>query len=126
MPSLRLTCPNRTCNDDVRKIHEIECVECASCTYLGDLGVLEALLLGDAVPVDVGLVLGVLHDGEEEHGLTRGGLLLVAVVVGLIDGALGAGHVERLGGRLDGLSEDTKRKFGIRSRFLTVRSVACD
>lgn len=44
--------------------------------YLGDLSVLETLLDGDGAPVDVGLVLGMLHDGVEEHGL--GGSRLLA------------------------------------------------
>lgn len=38
-------------------------------TNLGDFGVLEALLLGDGVPVNVCPVASVLHNGEEEHGL---------------------------------------------------------
>ena len=43
-------------------------------TYLGDLGVLEALLFGNSFPVNVRLVLGVLDDGEEEHCLGGRGL----------------------------------------------------
>lgn len=53
-------------------------------TYLGNFGILEPLLPGDAVPVDVGAVLGVLDDGVEEHGLGGGGLLLALGGVSLL------------------------------------------
>ena len=66
-------------------------------TYLGDFGILEALFLGDTIPVNVGLVLGMLHDGEEEHGLIGSRGLLVAVA-GLGGSGLGFSHGERVCG----------------------------
>lgn len=51
-------------------------------TYLGDFGVLEALLYGNGVPVNVRPVLGVLDDGEEEHCL--GGRGLGSLLRGLV------------------------------------------
>ena len=44
--------------------------------YLGDFSILEALLSGDSLPVNVGLVPGVLDDAEEQHGLGGSRFLL--------------------------------------------------
>lgn len=44
--------------------------------HLGNIGILESSLKGDRIPVDIGLVSGVLDDTEEEHGLSGSGFLL--------------------------------------------------
>lgn len=46
------------------------------CAYLGDFRVLETLLRGNGLPVNVCLVLGVLDDAKEQHSLGGGRLLL--------------------------------------------------
>lgn len=46
-------------------------------THLGDISILESSLSSDGVPINVGLVAGVLDDAEEQHGLGGSGLFLV-------------------------------------------------
>ena len=48
--------------------------------YLGNFSILETLLLSNGVPVHIGLVAGVLDNGEEEHGLRGSGLFLWSFV----------------------------------------------
>lgn len=80
-------------------------------TNLGDFSTLEACLLSDGVPVDVGLALGVFDNGKEEHGLLGGRGLLGSVVAG---SSLGLSHGARvvlmrvLGGWLGCLQEKSK------------------
>jgi hypothetical protein len=62
-------------------------------TNLGNFSILEACLLSDRVPVNVGLALGVFDDGKKEHGLLGGGGLLASVVAG---GSLGLSHGARV------------------------------
>jgi hypothetical protein len=78
MPSLRLTWPNRTCRVGHYELdaHMQEVVDAFKTTYLCDLCTLETLLTRDGVPVNVCLVLCVLDNGKEEHGLGSRGLLL--------------------------------------------------
>jgi hypothetical protein len=54
--------------------------EWVSCAYLGNVSILESRIQGDLIPVDVGLVLHVLDDVEEERGLLGAGFLFAGHV----------------------------------------------